>query len=776
MLNMKKIISVILSSLLLVVLISGMAFAETGPGTTPASLASSTATTVTDVNKMASSLNKLNILQGTNGDYQLNSKIDRAQATALIIRMLGKENYVKQNAEQLKYTKFTDVTASSWYAPYVGYSTLNNIVGGNPDGKFAPKEYISEKSFLKMALCALGYIYNIDFDWSNVYQKSYSVGIVIDPLYATRTQDNTNYLRAEAVKALYRSLNTLKKGTQTKMAYTLADEGVFTREAIVASGVLGEDKATVIDLVSAMAANSIEVNLNENIQNVNVTDISIVDSSIANSTLAVQSVAFANDKIQVVTAGQIPGRKYILTINSVTDANGNISGKLTGSFNGFAQQQVNSEFFRISKAEQASGNVINVYFTHPVNVGSESPVLYELTKNGVPFITGSSQNMTVKKLQTVNNAVSIYLKNATLAQGEVYGLKISGKLTSSYGVKLGDGFGESMDFVTTAAQTAQLEVTSVQAWSVTSVRMIFNRQVDPGWAGKRLNYTVYNQDKTVAYDVTGAVVSESGEYSGREVMLTLALPLDKTKQYELKVEFVPDVYMQSKIEGKSFSFSGAYPANSDFVLNQAVSDYNNCAVLIFNKAADVATVTNKNNYMIRGVTDGSFNIVPEKVYYTEQFGMYMAKLYLPVGKTFSNTQKYTVYASGIKDAMGSNQPALLRGEFTGGSNSIVKPQITDAVAISKDTIKLWFNIEIAFDMTNISNSNYSLEYVENGETIRLTPIGVTYIDANTLVLRFDELNSLKAYQLRFNSMKDYSGINIRTAADGGNTIAVRWGK
>ena len=98
-----------------------------------------------DIEEMADALNKLNILQGANGDYMLDNYMTRAEAAAFIVRMLGKENYVKENSESLIPVKYADVRANDWFAPYVGYSTLMGIIGGNPDGTFAPRENATEK-------------------------------------------------------------------------------------------------------------------------------------------------------------------------------------------------------------------------------------------------------------------------------------------------------------------------------------------------------------------------------------------------------------------------------------------------------------------------------------------------------------------------------------------------------------------------------------------------------------------------------------------------------
>ncbi len=771
---MKKAVSVILSATICITLFTGASAAAASNDTLAAAtfaLTDSTTNTTTDLNKMAAALNKLNILQGENGNYKLGSQVKRSEATALIIRTLGKENYVKQNANLFKSTKFTDVPQNQWYAPYIGYGTQNNILSGKTLNTFVPDEFTTEKQFLKMALCALGYIENTDFDWSNIYQKAYSIGIVTDPSYASKTQDNTAYLRSEAVKVIYRSLNTPKKGSQKKLANVLVDEGAFTSATIAASGIFGDDLPTSIEKVTSTAPDSIEVDLNDNIQSVIMADVTIYDTALTSSVLAVKSLAFKDDKLQIITAGQISGRSYTININSVTDINGNISGKLTGSFTGYTQQQVSSDFFRIKKVEQASANVINVYFTHPVNNNSENPAYFEITRNGSTYLAGSTQNFSVKRLQLADNAVSILLKNATLTQGEVYGVKVSGKLSSSYGAKLGDGAGGSMDFVTTAAQTAQLEVASVQAWTSTSVRVIFNREVDPNWAGKRLNYTVYDGNKN-EIEVTKAALSDDG----REVMLTLAASLDKTKQYEVQMEMIPDIYGQNPIEGKSYKFSGLYPDNISLALSQASSGYSNSVTLTFNKSVDAASASDATNYYIQGVSDSTFYATPVKAYFNAQGGQNTVKLFLPAERAFKNGERYLVYVSSLKDATGSTSYDSIKAEFYGSGNSVVKPQITDAVTVARDTVKLSFNVEIAYDLNNISQNNYSLEYVENGETIKMIPIGVNYTDAKTLVLKFDELDQTKSYQIKFNTITDYSGLYPRTIADGGNSYAVRWGK
>ncbi len=755
---MKKLFSIILSAAVCMMLFTGTVNADSAD----------------DIYDMAEALNNLNILQGSNGDYMLDSNLLRSQAVALITRMLGKEIHVKQNADELKYTKYPDVPSDSWYAPYVGFGTINSIVAGDPSGNFLPNGNVSEKAFIKMALCALEYEYGVDFNWSDVYQKAYEVGLVTDPSYSVKTADNTDYLRAQTVEVIFRSLNTYIKDTQTKLVFSLVDAGIFTNEELLASGIFGDDTATEINEINALTPNNVEVKLNESIQSIAKENVTVIDSSDANSQLEVKLVSFTGNSIQIITAGQIPGKSYNITIDSVADINGNISGKLEGTFKGYSAQNITSDFFRISKVEQIAGNVINVYFTHPVDISSETSAYYELYENGDIFLKGTSQNMTVKRMQSSDYAVSIFLKENTLKSGEVYSLKGSGRLTSLYGVTLRQGQGETMDFVATKDNTNNLQVSSVQASSSNTVRIAFNTEVDSGWAGKRLNYTIHDEYKN-ELTVTNAVVSLNGENSGSEVQLSLATALDKTRKYELKVEYIPDAYKQSTIENKAYPFSGMYSENSGLVFTSAFSEQNNSVVLTFNKALDAASAMTKSNYTIRSMTDSSFYVMPEKIYYSESNGKYSVKLFLSAGKTLSSSQKYVVNASNLKDSLGTVYTSLLRFEFT-GSSSAVKPQIIDAVTISEDAVKLTFNVEIAFNQSNISSSNYMLEYTENAETLRIVPYAVNYISATTMVLRFNELDPANIYLLRYNTLTDYSELYTRTTADGFNVIDVRWGK
>lgn len=84
----------------------------------------------------ADRLKDVGLFQGTNQGYQLDKAPTRAEASAMLVRLLGKE----AEAEKLTYTApFTDL--KGWEKPYVQYLYDNGLANGmsatayNPTGK-----------------------------------------------------------------------------------------------------------------------------------------------------------------------------------------------------------------------------------------------------------------------------------------------------------------------------------------------------------------------------------------------------------------------------------------------------------------------------------------------------------------------------------------------------------------------------------------------------------------------------------------------------------------
>ena len=92
--------------------------------------------------------NKL-IVQGTpDHKFSPDSRITRAEFTALLVRALGL-------LEVQPDKPFTDVKADAWYAGAVGASQRAGLVTGNVDGSFLPEEDITREQMAAMIVRAV---------------------------------------------------------------------------------------------------------------------------------------------------------------------------------------------------------------------------------------------------------------------------------------------------------------------------------------------------------------------------------------------------------------------------------------------------------------------------------------------------------------------------------------------------------------------------------------------------------------------------------------------
>lgn len=98
-------------------------------------------------------LSNLGIIQGfEDGTFRPDDTLTRAQAAAIMVRMLGLESSVVKGA-----TEFSDVPATHWASGYVNVAANSNIIKGYGDGNFYPEEAVTYEQIVKMIMVALGY-------------------------------------------------------------------------------------------------------------------------------------------------------------------------------------------------------------------------------------------------------------------------------------------------------------------------------------------------------------------------------------------------------------------------------------------------------------------------------------------------------------------------------------------------------------------------------------------------------------------------------------------
>lgn len=727
-----------------------------------------------DLKAKADTLSILGILKGDGNSYNLSGSLKKCEAATFITRLIGKTDLIENNPDQYRNTIFSDVPPNQWYAPYVGYCYQNGIITGY-NGLFEPQTEISEKSFLSAVIRAMGYVYGSDFTWTDVYQTAYNIGLVTDESYIARVDDNVNYTRGDVISVLYNALKLKKKDSDTTMIEDLINSNIVSRETVIASGFPFDVLPAEILEVKAVNEKNVTVLFNEDIKSIPSAGIQIYDASNSSNKLTVKVTSITGKQAVLETSEQVADKDYILDISYVEDKTGNISGRLTASFTGFRNPVLASDFFRISKVEVVNSRVINLYFTHPLISSSEIPTYYELFENGYSFVTGSSQSLTVRRLNSSDTGVTIFLKEKALNEGMNYELKVNGSLTSLYGVRLNEEAGDSIKFTGSGKEYDDLKVVNVYALSSNKVAVEFNSEVDPVFAQKFLNYTIIAPDNS-QIAVNKAVVGGDGDKYGKVVTLNLLSALDKSKQYTLRLEYIPDIFRLSALEESTYTFLGTYPDKPELKLDFALALDKGTVWVAFKQPMDPTVASVNSLYLITGVTNPGFYAVPVKVQYIENGTQYIAKLYLPSDKLLSGSNKYTVSVmSTIQDRNGNNFSRNAEATFNGTDTDIQKIGISDAVIISKDTIKLVFNKEVANDIMNIQPSNYTLESNESGVTVTRNPMFVSLIDNNTMILKFDSLDYSSKYTLRYNTLKDITGASI-TPNSTENFIEVRMGK
>jgi len=163
MTKLKKLVCIILSTVTLASLIPSMVFAENDA-------------IFTDVKGneyyavAAGDLSKLGILEGyEDGSFGASHSITRAEMTAIICRMLKKDN---EAVKAKGGADFDDVSSGHWASGYINVATKANIIEGDGDGKFRPEDDVKYEEALKMVVCALGFGDNVEVvpeDWSVGY-------------------------------------------------------------------------------------------------------------------------------------------------------------------------------------------------------------------------------------------------------------------------------------------------------------------------------------------------------------------------------------------------------------------------------------------------------------------------------------------------------------------------------------------------------------------------------------------------------------------------------
>ena len=166
----------------------------------------------------ADRLKDVGLFQGTNQGYQLDKAPTRAEASAMLVRLLGKE----AEAEKLTYTApFTDL--KGWEKPYVQYLYSNGLANGTNRTTFHPTGKCTAQMYAVFLLRALGYSDTADFSYANAIETAREQGI-----YDTGIINVQNFLRDDAAAASYTVLSVSPKNSEGTLLDQLVSENAIT--------------------------------------------------------------------------------------------------------------------------------------------------------------------------------------------------------------------------------------------------------------------------------------------------------------------------------------------------------------------------------------------------------------------------------------------------------------------------------------------------------------------------------------------------------------------
>lgn len=170
-------------------------------------------------NKYAETLNSLGLFLGTNKGYELESEVNRVQAAAMLVRLLGAEQQAQRSENR---HPFTDVP--SWANHYIAYMYSNNLTKGVSSSTFNPNGLCNLQMYSTFMLRALGYSEGSDFTYQTAVDTADKLGLLEEV-------NRDRFLRGDMVAVSYFALASKLKGSDNTLLDKLVANGAVSAEA-----------------------------------------------------------------------------------------------------------------------------------------------------------------------------------------------------------------------------------------------------------------------------------------------------------------------------------------------------------------------------------------------------------------------------------------------------------------------------------------------------------------------------------------------------------------
>jgi hypothetical protein len=523
---------------------------------------------------------------------------------------------------------------------------------------------------------------------------------------------------------------------------------------------------TEIEEVNVFDETSVSVHFNENIKSIG--KLKIYEASNTNKFLGLHIDIIDTNYIMIVTEKQTPGIEYKIEIMDVEDLNGNKQDKLTTSFQSYTQEIVESNFFRIKQLEPVNEKSVLVYFTHPINLNAENPLYYKILEGNRTLADGEKDQILPRIYNTANNCVMVSLKTRTFSEDEEYTLELDGNLTSAYGAHLNHYDGDRMGFVAKAGKEERFKIDQIIPYDSNTLMLVFNKEINPFLAQQIYNFYI-TDDENNPITIDKTVLEGPYSQSGEVLFISIKDKFEKNDLYYLTINNLNDITRQEYITETTYSFEADYGTKDKQQITNIGSVNNQRIDVYFAIGLDPDTAAEVSFYSLR--SGKSARIYPQTAYFDQNEDPNKVVLYFSDNEKLAANREYELQISkGFRDNIGNLTTSVLKEEFKASSRVKRNLSVQEVVPVSSDTIKVVFEDAIAFDKTNLSPSNYSLEYNYLGISIKEVPLSILYINSKTLIMKFNEMQYDLPYAFKFNSIVDYFGVSHKVTGDGTNYV------
>jgi hypothetical protein len=680
----------------------------------------------TSQQEQAEILNAIKILKGNEDGYNLSGKLRRSEAATLVVRMMGEESTVLNNKDTYTVSAFSDVKSSDWFSPYVGYCYKNGIILGFPDGTFKPNDYISEKSFAQLVLGVMNYKSGTDFTWDTVKRFMYERGLVTDVVYTVSTNDNTNYTRGEAVTLLYNSLTKKCKNSDKSVCDQLIEKKVITDTVAKKYGFLKVDEEkTAIDKITVIDVNRLEVTFNEEI----IVDAKDIEIYANGALLKIEDFETHGDTLKIDVDDELyDERQFEIKIKKVYDEEDYMIKDIHKIFTGMERPEIESKLFKISKVKPVSSEMLEIYFTQPIDESAKQVLLYEVYRNGALYYEGSYKTLDIQMNSTVNNGVIFISKQYKFENNDKYEIRIKSDLKSKYKAYLNDGNGDRYSFYGSSIGSEIFEVKQAEFIDTNNIIIVYSDLVDKDSATDKSNYYLLDEDNK-KISVNRVYLDEYDEDNKYKKVILGTQDLKDYHEYRLFIDDVENVFKTLQIENYEEDLGEGMKNDEEIRLDDIEVVNRSFIQLKFDTplddASEKASITiNKGIRVSKKIVDPQnpkiLNVYLSKSRYLKEDNEYELKI--------SKKDIFNIYKNTHEDEI---------IEKFDGSNSVREEiVIQDAHFISDSQILVKFSDYIK--ETSVENEkNYSFEYHINGNEKILFAGDIEVVDEKTVIINFD---------------------------------------